>query len=106
MVGPYAERNGKGRNSATNVGLRIDAARDRRLGDALEGEPGGGDAPRHVALLRGLPCLLERAADDVVQLRVHLDLLPEVLLEALHPFEVGDDDAARVREDVGKDENA
>ena len=44
--------------------------------------------------------------DDVVQLRVHLVLLPEVLLEALHPLEVRDDDAAGVREHVGQDEHA
>ena len=37
---------------------------------------------------------------------VDLLLLPEVLLEALHPLEVGDDDAARVREHVGEDEDA
>jgi hypothetical protein len=41
-----------------------------------------------------------------VQLRVHLVLAPEVLLEALHPLEVRDDDAARVREHVGQDEDA
>ena len=56
--------------------------------------------------LRDPPRLVERARDDVVQLRVHLVLLPEVLLEALHPLEVGDDDAARVREHVGQDEDA
>ena len=33
-------------------------------------------------------------------------LLPEVLLQALHPLEVGDDDAARVREHVRQDEHA
>ena len=50
--------------------------------------------------------LAERARDDVVQARVHLLLLPEVLLQALHPLEVGDDDAAGVREHVREDEHA
>ena len=40
------------------------------------------------------------------ELRVDLVLLPEVLLQALHPLEVRDDDAAGVREDVGEDEHA
>ena len=56
--------------------------------------------------LARLPRLLERARDDVVQLRVHLVLAPEVLLEPLHPLEVGDDDAAGVREHVGQHEDA
>ena len=38
--------------------------------------------------------------------RVHLVLLPEVLLEALDPLEVGDDHAAGVREHVREDEHA
>ena len=52
------------------------------------------------------PGLGERATDNRVELRVHLRLLPEVLLQALHPLEVGDDDAARIREHVGEDEDA
>ena len=57
-------------------------------------------------LLVHVPGLVERAGDDVAELRVHLGLLPEVLLEALHPLEVRDDDAARVGEDVRQDEHA
>ena len=53
-----------------------------------------------------VPGLLERLVDDLLELGVDLVLLPEVLLEALHPLEVGDDDAARVREHVGQDEDA
>ena len=79
---------------------------DRRLGDALHREPVGSDAHRELAALGRVPGLVERAAHDVVELRVHLDLLPEVLLEALHPLEVRDDDAARVREHVGEDQHA
>src|SRR2546423_12716156 len=88
------------------TGLWIDATSDRGLGDALDRQSVGGDAHRYVARLRRLPGLVERTADDVVQLGVHLDLLPEVLLEALHPLEVGDDHTAGVREYVGEDQPA
>src|SRR5215470_887917 len=87
-------------------GSGIDTAGDRRLGDALDGEAVRRHAHGQVTPLRRLPRLLERAAHDVVELRVHLHFLPEVLLEALHPFEVRDDDAARVRKYVGEDEHA
>ena len=53
-----------------------------------------------------VPRLVERARDDRVQALVHLALRPEELLEALHPLEVRDDDAAGVREHVGDDEHA
>ena len=44
--------------------------------------------------------------DDLVQTGVDLVFLPEVLLQALHPLEVRDDDAAGVREHVRKDQHA
>ena len=59
-----------------------------------------------LVLLARLPGLPEGPRDDVVQPRVDLLFLPEVLLQALHPLEVGDDDAARVREHVREDEDA
>ena len=52
------------------------------------------------------PRLVERAGDDLVQPRVDLVFLPEVLLQPLHPLEVGDDDTAGVREHVRQDEHA
>src|SRR5712691_848526 len=74
--------------------LRIDSASRGRFRDALHRKAVGGKAHRRAAALHRPPRLVERARDDVVQLRVHLGLLPEVLLEALHPLEVRDDDAA------------
>ena len=53
-----------------------------------------------------VPRLVEGLADDVVEVRVHLVLLPEVLLQALHPLEVRDDNAAGIREHVREDEHA
>src|SRR5215208_4837102 len=88
------------------VTLRIDTARDRCFGDALDGKAVGRKSHRYAAALVGGPGLVERARHDVVQLRIHLGLLPEVLLEALHPLEVRDHDASGIREDVGKHEHA
>ena len=83
----------------------VEAARRRRLGDPLHREPvRGRPHPRREAL-RGGPGLLERARHDVVELRVDLVLLPEVLLEPLDPLEVRDDHAAGVREHVGEHED-
>ncbi len=73
---------------------------------ALHREPVRRHAQARLHRLSRLPGLLERARDDVVELRVDLLLAPEVLLEALHPLEVRDDDAACVREDVREDEHA
>src|SRR4029453_10654945 len=86
--------------------LRIDAAGDRGLRDALDGQPVRREAHRDVLRLVERPGLVERARRDVVQLRVHLVPLPEVLLEALHPLEVGDEEPAGVAEDVREDEHA
>ena len=36
----------------------------------------------------------------------HLVLRPEILLQVLHPFEIADDHAARVAQDVGDDEDS
>ena len=67
-------------------------------------EPVGGEPHRQASAARAVSHVSSKARlDDVVQLRVHLGLLPEVLLEALHPLEVRDDDAAGVREHVGED---
>src|SRR5215218_9165765 len=86
--------------------LGVEATRRRRVGNAPDRYRVGGLAHGDAVLLVRAPRLGERARDDVVQLCVHLRLLPEVLLETLDPLEIGDNDTARVREDVGKDENA
>src|SRR4029079_15686517 len=70
--------------------LGVEATRRRCLGDAADGEGVGRLAHRQRPLLVGPPGPGERARDDVVQLGVHLRLLPEVLLEPLHPFEKGE----------------
>src|SRR5437764_15442498 len=82
--------------------LGIEATRDRGFGDALDGEAVGGQPHRRRPVGPRRPRLLERALHDLVQPRVHLVFLPEVLLQALHPFEVRHDDATCIREHVGK----
>src|SRR5215218_2706849 len=86
--------------------LGIETSRHGRLGDALHREPVGGHPHARSLLLLRHDRLLEGAGDDVVEPLVHLFLLPEVLLEPLHPLEIGDDDAARIREHVREDEDA
>src|SRR5712672_327580 len=72
------------------VTLGIQAPRHRRLGDALDGQAVRRQPHAQVARLVHVPRFLERLVDDLLELRVDLVLLPEVLLEALHPLEVGD----------------
>src|SRR5881628_2587926 len=72
--------------------LGIQTPGRQRLRDPLDAEPVGGEPHRRLSLLRDLPRLVERLRDDLVQPPVDLVLLPEVLLEALHPLEVRDDD--------------
>src|SRR5215217_5022917 len=85
--------------------LGIEAPGHGRLRDALDREPVRGHPHARALLLLRRDRLLEGAGDDVVEPLVHLFLLPEVLLEALHPLEVGDDDAAGVRKHVREDED-
>src|SRR5579871_134030 len=74
-------------------------------GIVLNGKAVRREAHRRRSLDPRGPRLLECARDDLVQPRVDLVLFPEVLLEPLHPLEVGDDDTACVREHVGEDEH-
>src|SRR5215475_11473986 len=77
--------------------LGIDAAGHGCFRNALDRKAVRGTAHRDVPLLHLRPRLVERLRDDVVELRVDLGLLPEVLLETLDPLEVRHDHAARVR---------
>src|SRR5436190_476171 len=86
--------------------LGVEATRDRGFRDAMDGEAVGGEPHRDGPFCLRRPRLLEGARDDLVQPCVDLVLLPEVLLEALHPLEVRDDDAAGIREHVREHEHA
>src|SRR5581483_4696389 len=92
----HAQEGAHGGTVGSPKRLGIEPPRQRRLGDALGGEAVGGETHAEVARLVHVPGLRERLVDDLLELRVDLVLLPEVLLEALHPLEVRDDDAARV----------
>src|SRR5215218_6354604 len=86
--------------------LWIEPTRRRRLGHPSNRDRVGRLPHGKGTLLVPAPGLRKRPRDDVVQLRVHLGLLPEVLLEPLHPLEIRDDDPAGVREHVRKNEDA
>ena len=99
---PPARRGGSPRRGkATTHGSRIQPPRHRRLRDPLDGQAVGGHPHAHVPRLvdaaRSRRTLLSTIS---LSLRVDLVLLPEVLLEPLHPLEVGDDDAAGIGEHV------
>ena len=86
--------------------LRVEPARQRRVDNASYREPVRGEPQADPALLVEIPRLVEGARDDRVEPHVHLVLRPEVLLDPLHPLEVGAAAAAAVGEDVGQDEDA
>src|SRR5919109_4030267 len=89
-----------------NETLRIEAAGHRGLGDPLDGKAVRRHPHRRRPALVRRPRLVEGARGDVVQPLVDLVLLPEVLLETLHPLEVGDDHPAGVGEDVRQHDDA
>ena len=49
--------------------------------------------------------VVEGAIEDLIFAPRHLLFLPEQLLQVLHPFEIADDDAAGIAEDVGNHED-
>src|SRR6266566_2023647 len=86
--------------------LWIYAPNHRRVGYPLHGDRVRGQTHVDALVHRGMKDVVERARDDVVQLRVDLLLLPEESLEVLHPLEVGNDHAACVGDDVWDQEYA
>src|SRR5690348_10027997 len=86
--------------------LWVYASDRRRVGHALHGQRVGGGAHVDALVHRRVQDLVERARDHVVQLAVHLVLLPEEGLEVLDPLEVGHDHAAGVGDDVRHEEDA
>src|ERR1700675_2764130 len=88
------------------VWLRVQPADLVGVGHAADAFHERGGAQVHVVFLRGIPHPCERAGHDLLQAGDDLALLPEVELEPLDPLEVGDDDAARVGEDIGDDDDA
>src|SRR5579884_3563773 len=83
-----------------------EAARFEGFGDAADGERIGAEAEVGAVLERGGGDFGEGAAHDGFQAGVDLALGPGEAFLVLHPFEIADDDAAGVGEDVGDDVNA
>src|SRR5713101_622795 len=76
-----------------------------RVGHPLHRQRVRGEPHVDALVDRGVEDLVEGPRYDVVQLRVDLLLLPEERLQVLHPFEVRDDHAPRVGDDVGHHED-
>src|SRR5262252_779320 len=83
----------------------IEASEAGRFGDASHTEHVGRGPHRNPALLRDADDVREGPPHDGLELLVHLVLGPEVTRQILHPLEVGDGDAARVRENVWNQED-
>ena len=74
--------------------------------EAGERDDVGGGAPVGVEALRGLFDAVVGGGDFAVQLLVDFLQFPRLAALVLQPFEVGNDDAAGVAEDVGDDVDA
>ena len=74
--------------------------------DALDGDEERRAAHLHVVLLRVVPDSLEVVLHDRDEAVVVLFLGPEESGEVLYPLEVGADDSAAVREEIGNDEDS
>src|ERR1700694_2482322 len=77
----------------------------RGVGYALDRKGVGRQAHVDPLVHRRVEDLVERPRDHVVQLGFALPLLPKERLEVLDPFEVGDDHATGVGDDVRNHEN-
>ena len=86
--------------------LRIDAANLHGLGDAADAQDVGGNAHGHIPVEVDLEHVAEGRLHDPFQPLVDVLRLPEEVLLILHPFEVGDGDAAGVAENIGNHEDA
>ena len=76
-----------------------------RFGDAFDAETQRGGSHGHFFFAGEGEGLGEGAFHDAEKFVHHFGFGPEEALEVLHPFEVGNNDAARVAEDVGNDED-
>src|SRR5215472_8828022 len=81
--------------------LRVESTNDVRVGDAAHALHERGGAQVDTALARGLPYAGEGAGHELLEAGGDLALLPEIVLEPLHPLEVRHDDPTRVAEDIG-----
>ncbi len=83
--------------------LREESAGGFGGGDAADAEGEGGEAGSDFVFFALVFDLFAGAVENFVKPDEHFFAAPEDALEILHPFEIGDDDAAAVAEDVGND---
>src|SRR5262249_39748645 len=101
---------GSGRSdSAAELGASgrsLKAAQALGAGDAVDGDDVGRAAEVDLALLVDREDLLPGLFHALPELAVHLLLVPEELLEVLHPLQVRHGDAAVVDQDVRRHDDA
>src|SRR5712692_35649 len=86
--------------------LGVNPAELQRKRDAVNRQHVRGDAVVHVMRVGIAHHFVEAVLNDVLQAPVDLVFAPEKPLPVLHPFEVADGDAARIRQNVGDHEHA
>ena len=91
---------------AALAGLQEDAAQILNIGNALNGDHEGSPAHFDVFGLGIIPNSLEVTLHNVDQTAVVLSLRPEATLKVLSPLEVGADNSAGVRQEIGNNHNA
>src|SRR5438067_600363 len=92
--------------SRTRATLREDPTGLERAGDLPDRRHHRGVPERQLLLLGELPDTIERVAHLLREPRADLVAVPEQAPEILHPLEVGDGDAAGIREDVRQHRDA
>src|SRR5438874_88699 len=84
--------------------LREQATRSLRFHDAFDADSHRCHAVRNFVRLGASDDLGEGMLHDAEEFVGHFCFAPHESLQTLHPFEIGDDDTARVAQDVGNDE--
>src|SRR5207248_2458046 len=83
-----------------------DASRPCCCRHAINRQDVSSHAEIYIVFLRGRVHVVERANHNFLELTVHVVLIPEQLLQVLHPLEIRDGYAAGVGQNVGNNEHA
>src|SRR5487761_548749 len=70
----------------------------------LDAKRHGGNPVRHPVVAAAPRNLPKRCLENLLEAMVDLGFGPEQLLQVLHPFEIRNDDAARIAQNVGDHE--
>src|ERR1051325_445558 len=90
----------KGSLGKLSITLRIDSSDGRRISNSLHANDVGSRSHIDLVLPGRLEDIVISAEQYLLHLPIDLVLLPEELLQVLHPLEIGDDRATCVCQDV------